>query len=190
MKSTIKMGLLAVTAAAALLVPGQVLAQQGGAGGGGQRGQGQGQGQRGNFDPEQMRQRAEERMRESFGVTDDAEWKILYARIQAVNEARRDAVGGMGGMRGMMRPPGGGPGGDNQQANRARFGGGEPNPAEEALASAIERKATKEELKAAMGKYRDARKASEDKLAKAQEELKALLTVPQEAAALRMGLVR
>jgi len=188
MKSTIKMGLLAVTAATALLVPGQALAQQGG---GGQRGQGQGQ--RGNFDPEQMRQRAEERMRESFGVTDDAEWKILYARIQAVNEARRDAVGGMGGMggmRGMMRPPGGGAAGDNQQANRARFGGGEPNPAEEALASAIERKATKEELKAAMGKYRDARKASEDKLAKAQEELKAVLNVQQEATALRMGLVR
>ena len=189
MKSTIKMGLLAVTAATALLVPGQALAQQGG---GGQRGQGQGQ--RGNFDPEQMRQRMEERMRESFGVTDDAEWKVLYERIQKVNEARRDAVGGMGGMggmRGMMRPPGGaGPGGDTQQqGNRARFGG-EPNPAEEALAKAIESKASKEELKAAMGKYREARKASEDKLAKAQEELKALLTVPQEATALRMGLVR
>ena len=188
MKSTIKMGLLAVTAATALLVPGQALAQQGG---GGQRGQGQGQ--RGNFDPEQMRQRMEERMRESFGVTDDAEWKVLYERIQKVNEARRDAVGGMGGMRGMMggmRPPGGGAGGDTQQqGNRARFGG-EPNPAEEALAKAIESKASKEELKAAMGKYREARKASEDKLAKAQEELKAVLSVQQEATALRMGLVR
>ena len=188
MKSTIKMGLLAVTAATALLVPGQALAQQGG---GGQRGQG---GQRGNFDPEQMRQRMEERMRESFGVTDDAEWKVIYARIQSVNEARRAVPGGMGGMagmRGMMRPPGGGPGGDTQQGNRGAGGfGGQTSPEEEALAKAIEAKASKEELKAAMGKYRDARKASEDKLAKAQDELKAVLNVQQEATALRMGLVR
>jgi len=188
MKSTMKMGLLAVAAAAALLVPGQALAQQGG---GGQRGQG---GQRGNFDPEQMRQRMEERMRESFGVTDDAEWKVMYARIQKGNEARRDAVGGMGGMggmRGMMRPPGGAQGGgDNPQGNRTARMGGQTSPEEEALAKAIESKASKEELKTAMAKYREARKAGEDKLAKAQEELKAVLNVQQEAAALRMGLVR
>lgn len=186
MKSTIKMGLLAVAAAAALLVPGQALAQAGG-GGGGQRGQG---GQRGNFDPEQMRQRMEERMRESFGITDDAEWKVVYARIQAVNEARRSvAMGGMGGMRGMFGGPPGGQGGD-QGGRRGGGFGGQSSPEEEALAQAIERKASKEELKAAMGKYRDARKANEEKLAKAQDDLKAVLNVQQEATALRMGLVR
>lgn len=186
MKRTIKTGLLALTAAAALLAP-QAVAQQGG---GGQRGGGQRGG--GNFDPEQMRQRMEERMRESFAVTDDAEWKVIYERIQKVNEVRRDSMGGMmGGMRGMMRPPGGGgPGGDNQQGgNRARFGG-EPNPAEEALDKAIESKGSKDELKSAMAKYRDARKASEEKLTKAQDDLKAVLSVQQEAVALRMGLVR
>lgn len=182
MKRTIKTGLLALTAAAALLAP-QAVAQQGG--GGGQRGGGQRGG--GNFDPEQMRQRMEERMRESFAVTDDAEWKVIYERIQKVNEVRRESMGGMmGGMRGMMRPPGG----DNQQGgNRARFGG-EPSPTEEALDKAIEAKASKDDLKAAMAKYRDARKASEDKLTKAQDDLKAVLSVQQEAVALRMGLVR
>lgn len=186
MKSTIKTGMWAVVAAAALLAPSQVLAQQGG---GGQRGGGQRGG--GNFDPEQMRQRMEERMRESFGVTDDAEWKIISERIQKVNEARRDAVGGMGGMRGMMgafRPPGGDNAGGGQ-GRGARFGG-EPSPEEEALAQAIESKASKEQLKTAMAKYREARKASEEKLVKAQDDLKAVLSVPQEAVALRMGLVR
>ncbi len=184
MKRTIKTGLLALTTAAALLAP-QAIAQQGG---GGQRGGGQRGG--GGFDPEQMRQRMEERMRESFGVTDDAEWKVISERIQKVNEVRRESMGGMmGGMRGMMRPPGG-QGGDQQGGNRARFGGGEPNPAEEALDKAIETKASKEDLKAAMAKYRDARKASEEKLAKAQDELKAVLSVQQEAVALRMGLVK
>jgi hypothetical protein len=189
MKSTMKLGLLAVAAAAALLVPGQALAQQGG---GGQRGGGQ----RGNFDPEQMRQRMEERMRESFAVTDDAEWKVIYERIQKVNEARRAVPGSMGGMRGMFGGPGGGPpggaaGGDNQQrGNRAGGFGGQTAPEEEALAKAIEAKASKEELKAAMGKFRDARKSGEDKLTKAQDDLKAVLNVQQEATALRMGLVR
>lgn len=189
MKRTIKMGLLAFAAAVSLLAPGQALAQQG-QGGGGQRGGGQ----RGNFDPEQMRQRMEERMRESFGVKDDAEWKIIYERIQKVNEARRavpGGIGGMGGMRGMFGgPPGGGPGGDNApRGNRAGFGG-QTSPEEEALAKAIENKASKEDLKAAMGKYRDARKAAEDKLAKAQDDLKSVLNAQQEATALRMGLVR
>jgi hypothetical protein len=171
-------------AAAAVLMPGQMLAQGQGAGGG-QRGGG-------GFDPEQMRQRMEERMREAFAVKDDAEWKIISERIQKVNDARRDVSFG-GGMRAMFRPPGGGPGGDNQGnrggGNRARFGG-EPSAEEDALAKAIESKASKEELKSAMAKYREARKAKEDALAKAQDDLKAVLNVQQEAVALQYSLVR
>ncbi|MCZ7638080.1 MAG: hypothetical protein M5U12_19765 [Verrucomicrobia bacterium] len=175
-----KTGLLAVVAATLTLLPTQALAQ--GQRGGGQGGQG---GQRGNFDPEQMRQRMEERMRQQFGVTDDAEWKVISDRIQKVNELRRDAA--FGGMRGMMRPPGGdqqGPGGARQ-----RFGG-EPSPEEEALTRVIESNASAEQIKTAMAKYREARKANEEKLAKAQDDLKAVLSVKQEAVALRMGLVR
>ncbi|MBE7502309.1 MAG: hypothetical protein HS113_18820 [Verrucomicrobiales bacterium] len=175
-----KTGLLAVVAATLTFLPSQALAQ--GQRGGGQGGQG---GQRGNFDPEQMRQRIEQRMREQFGVTDDAEWKVIADRIQKVTELRRDAA--FGGMRGMMRPPGGdqqGPAGARQ-----RFGG-EASPEEEALTRVIESNASAEQIKTAMAKYRDARKANDEKLAKAQEDLKAVLSVKQEAVALRMGLVR
>ncbi len=56
---------------------------------------------RGNFDPQQMRQRMMERLRGQFEVKDDAEWKAIAERIDKVMEARRNAGGPMG-----MRPPG------------------------------------------------------------------------------------
>src|SRR5205085_10144167 len=61
-----------------------------------------------NFDPQQMRQRMLERMRDQFDVKDDAEWKLISERITKVMEARR-AMGGLGGFRGFGPP--GGPGG-------------------------------------------------------------------------------
>src|SRR5262245_27737110 len=68
------------------------------------------QNQRGNFDPEQMRQRMMERMREQFDVKDDAEWKLIEERITKVMEAQRAtrSFAGMGGFGGRR---GGGPGG-------------------------------------------------------------------------------
>ena len=63
---------------------------------------------RGNFDPQQMRQRMLERTRDQFEVKDDAEWKAIAERIDKVMQARRDA-GGLGGPGAMGFP--GGPGG-------------------------------------------------------------------------------
>src|SRR5688572_24319003 len=78
-------------------------------------------------DPEEMRQRMSERMREQFGVTDDAEWKIIEGKIQKVTEARRAVGGGMGAMAFGGRG-GRGPGGDaaagGGEGNRRRGGGG------------------------------------------------------------------
>ena len=91
---------------------------------------------RGNFDPEQMRQRMMERYKERLEVTNDDEWKIIQDRIEKVVTAQRETrIGGFGfGGPGGRRGPGGG---DNAQADngnggarRARGGmfGGEPNP--------------------------------------------------------------
>jgi hypothetical protein len=149
---------------------------------------------RGNFDPEQMRQRMMERYREGLEIKGDDEWKIVQARIEKVNEARRDVgFGGMGRM-GFGRPPGGGGGapGDQAQGDRraARGGfGAQANPEAEALQKAIDSQASKDELKAALGKYREARKAKEAALEKAQDELRQVLTVRQEALAVLMGLL-
>ena len=161
-------------------------------------------------DPEEMRQRMSERMREQFGVTDDAEWKIIEGKIQKVTEARRavgggmgfGAMGGFGGGRG-GRP--GGPGGDTAAAgggdgNRRRGGGGggggfggfggEPSAEVQDLQKAIEAKASADEIKTKLAKVREARKANEAKLEVAQEDLKKVLSVRQEAVAVMMGLLK
>lgn len=153
---------------------------------------------RGNFDPEQMQQRRMERMREQFEVKDDAEWKIVEAKIQKVTDARRAAGGGFGGFGGFGGPGGGrrggGPdaqGGDGAppRGNRGGFGG-EPNPDVEALQKAIEAKAPADEIKAKLAKVRESRKAGEAKLEAAQEDLKKILTVRQEAVAVMAGLLK
>ena len=190
MKSITKITVLAVALAGLLAGTTGALAQEG-------PGQGQG-GQRrrqgpGNFDPAQMQQRMMERYREQLEIKDDAEGKAIEGLITKVNEARRDV--GFGGGRGMF----GGPQRNRQQGDNAAQGQGQgqnrrgfgpaPSPEAEALQKAIESKAGAAELKAAMAKFRESRKASEAKLAKAQEELRAVLSVRQEAIALSMGLL-
>jgi len=153
---------------------------------------------RGNFDPEQMRQRMMERYKERLEVTNDDEWKIIQDRIEKVMTAQRETrIGGFGfGGPGGRRGPGGG---DNAQADngnggarRARGGmfGGEPNPDAEALQKALDSKASADDLKAKMAKLRDNLKEKETKLAKAQDELRKVLSVRQEATAVLMGLLK
>jgi hypothetical protein len=150
---------------------------------------------RGNFDPEQFRQRAMERYREALEVKGDDEWKVIETRVVKVMDARRD-LGGPGGPGGFGRGGrgggGGGGGGGNDQGgggNRPRFGG-EPNPDAEALQKAIEAKAPPEEIKAKLAKYRESRKAKEAKLAQAQDELRKVLSVRQEGSAVLAGLLQ
>src|SRR2546427_650074 len=69
------------------------------------------------------------------------------------------------------------------------FGGGEPSPEAEALQRAIDSKASNSELKAALTKFLEARKAKQADLEKAQADLRKVLSVRQEAAASLMGLL-
>ncbi|MFM8421959.1 MAG: hypothetical protein ACKOEQ_17740 [Verrucomicrobiota bacterium] len=182
------------TAVLGLIVSAHLFAQDGNGGGdnnngggGGRRnrgGQGGGPGGPGgpgggNWDPAQMRQRMMERMREQFAVKDDAEWKLISERIEKVNDARRESM--MRGM-GMMFGRGGrGPGGQ---------GGGEAMPEQEALQKAIEANASSDEIKSKLNKYREALKAKEAVLTKAQDELREVLSAKQEAQAVLMGLLK
>ena len=144
-------------------------------------------------DPEEMRQRMTERMREQFGVTDDAEWKVIEGKIQKVMEARRATGGGFGGAMafGGRR---GGPGGDGERrgdrGGEGRRFGGEPSPEVEDLRKAVDAKASADEIKTKLAKVREARKANEAKLEAAQEDLRKVLSVRQEAVAVMMGLVK
>lgn len=149
-----------------------------------------GGGGRRNFDPAQFRERMMERVKERMEVTDDAEWKVIEPLVQKVMDARM-ASGGMG--RGMFGGPRRNGGGDNAQGGDQggqRRGFGPPPSAEaDALQKAIDAKAPKAEIKAAMAKYVESRKAKQAELEKAQEELRKVLTTRQEAIATLDGLL-
>ncbi len=160
----------------------------GGQGGGG------GRGGRGNFDPAQMQQRMMDRYKEVLEVNSDDEWKALQPLVQKVMDARMSSFGGMGrGMFGRNRGGGGGNAGDQGGANgggggpRGMFG--TPSPEAEALQKALDAKAPKAEIKAALDKYVAARKAKQAELEKAQEDLRKVLTLRQEGLATVNGLL-
>lgn len=150
---------------------------------------------RGNFDPAQFRERMMTDLRERLEVKDDTEWKALEPLIQKVSDARMAAFrGGMGGM-GRRRGGGGGGGNggtadDNGGGNRrGGFFNQEPSPEQETLQKAIDGKASSSELKAALAKYAEARKAKQAELERAQADLRKVLSVRQEAIATMAGLL-
>jgi len=153
--------------------------------GGGQGGPGGGR----NFDPAQMRERFMDSYKERLEITDDAEWKAVKPLVEKVMEKRMSGIGGMG--RGFMGRGGrggdqGGQGGQGGDRNRTF---GQPNPDIEALQKAVDAKASNADLKAAIEKAKLARKAQQEELEKAQADLRAVLSVRQEALAMMNGLL-
>ncbi len=165
-------------AAALFLSAGTVSAQNDGGGGGG----------RGNFDPAAFQQRMMDNIKEDLGFTNETEWNAIQPMIQKVMDARRETMGGgMGRMFGRNR------GGNNANANnnggrRGGFGG-TPSPEAEALQKAIDDNAPTAQIKAALTKYEASQKEKQAKLVQAQENLRKVLTVKQEAQAALLGLV-
>ena len=189
MKKMNQMLALAGIVAALCLSSGHLAAQ-----GQGQRGGNNGGG-RGNFDPAQFQQRRMDRYKEQLEVTSDDEWKIIGDRVEKVMTAQREASIGRGGGFGGGRR-GGPPGGDPAAAdtggrtNRGGFFGMEPNAEVDALQKAVDAKASSEELKGKLAKVRSSLKVKEANLAKAQDELRKVLSVRQEATAVLIGLLK
>ena len=141
-----------------------------------------------SFDPAQIQQMMMDRLKERLEITNDDEWKAIQGLVVKVYEAQRATRGGMMGF-GNRR---GGPGGSSNNATsdsarRAIFG--TPSPEAEELQKAIESKASSEELKTKLAKYRESRKAKEADLTKAQDELRKVLSVRQEAIAVSSGML-
>jgi hypothetical protein len=175
-------GLILSTATGSLLAQNEApAAPQGAPGGpGGRQG-------RGNWDPEQMRQRMMERIREQLAVKDDSEWGVIESRIKKINDARSGMGRGFGGF--------GGPGGPGGQGGRpggrqGQGGFGQPNPDAEALQTALESGASADDIKSKLTAYRASAKQKEAQLEKAQDELRQLLSVKQEARAVLLGLLK
>lgn len=179
----------------ALIVAGMCVAQP-------QPGQNRGnRGDRGNFDPAQMRQRMMENWKQQLGADDEA-WKVIEPRLTKVMELSRDAMsGGRGGMFGFGRMRGGpggpgGPGGDNARGNRPRFPGEENREqtavekAADALNTTLENQsASPDTIKQQLTALRAARVKAQQDLATAQQELRQILTVRQEAQLVLSGML-
>ncbi len=135
-------------------------------------------GWRGNFNREDMQARMLSNLRSQFDVADDAEWKLISERITKVMELRRTVAGGGFGLL-MFR-------GGNQGNRPATT----VNPEADALRGALEDKLPDAEIKARLERLRLARKQSEARLDQAREDLRAVLTVRQEAVAVLVGLLQ
>lgn len=133
-------------------------------------------GDRGGFDRSQIMERIMDRYRENLGFS-VAEWKVVQPKVQAVMDNRISGASGMMSMFGGSRR---GRGGDSST---------EKTPTSE-LRDLLEKDdASKGDIKAKLAAYRADRKAREAKLKKAQEDLRQLLTIKQEAQAVLSGLL-
>ncbi len=147
-------------------------------------------GPRGEFNPQEMQARMLNMLLERLEITDDEEWKVISERVAKVSEARRNSggMGGMGGPGGMMGARGGPPGGGGDRGSGPGRGGS-GNPEMSALQFAIRDKLPEAEIKSRLERVRESRRDNEAKVAKAQEELRAVLSVRQEAIAVMFGLL-
>ena len=117
-----------------------------------------------------------DRYRENLGFS-VAEWKVVQPKVQAIMDNRISGASGMMSMFGGSRR---GRGGDSSA---------EKTPTSE-LRDLLEKDdASKGDIKAKLAAYRADRKAREAKLKKAQEDLRQLLTIKQEAQAVLAGLL-
>ncbi len=148
------------------------------------------QGKKGNFNPDEMRARMAERVRELLEVKNDDEWKLISARLEKVTEARNEVRSLSGDMRMLFSREGSG----GDQGGRTRgpggFGGGTPNADAEALSKAVQSKAPSDEMKQKLARVREARKNAEAKYDKASEDLRQVLTIRQEATLVAIGTLK
>lgn len=173
--------LMAAALATAVVSP--VLAQNAPPGGPGGGPGGPGGPGGGGFNWQDMQARREQQLKEQLGVNDE-EWNAIKPKIDKVNLLRFQTMAGRFGGFGGRGPGGGGPGGG--------FGGNMPsNPimdaARELQQVLQDQNASPELIKAKLQALRDAKAKAQEQLVAAQNELKDLLTVRQEAVLVGQG---
>jgi hypothetical protein len=177
-------GISTLGSLAALLVATMAVAQPGGGGRGGP-------GMR-NFDPEQMREMMARRTQENLGITAE-EWQVVGPRVEKVQQLSRDLnAGGMGmfgrmGGRGMMGARGG------RRGGMMGAQGGEQTAVQKATQALMETldgsSPSPEKIKEQLTALRQAKEKAKQELAKAQADLREVLSLPQEARCVLMGLL-
>jgi hypothetical protein len=139
-----------------------------------------------NMDPQQIPNAIQERvngsLREQMGVTNDDEWSLIQERINAVSKARVAVMAEGGGMMGMGGMRGGFGGRGGGMSSRL-------SPDAQALQQAIDEGAPAAQIKDLLAKLQAVRRAKQAALVQAQDDLRAVLTIRQEAVAQLIGLL-
>ncbi len=127
---------------------------------------------------EEAAARGLDRLRAQFAVEDDGEWTVILERIKRVNEAR-DGLwkGGAGG----KPTPVAAKKGDRSSRSA--------NPDQDSLRYAVRDNLPDAEVKARLARARHVQEQAEARLLQAQAELRAVLTIRQEAIAVLAGLL-
>jgi membrane carboxypeptidase/penicillin-binding protein PbpC len=137
-----------------------VFAQEGGGGGGGGRG---------NFDPEAMKTRAMDSVKEALALTDE-EWKAIQPKVEKVYAQMREP-----GVAGAMRM-------SRRRSESAPAPESAVGKAAKELETVLGDKESKPEaVKATLDAFRAARDKARQELAAARQELKASVSARQEA---------
>jgi Spy/CpxP family protein refolding chaperone len=188
LKHKMVVGLLGAALFVALCATGVALAGApggGGAGGGGAGGGGRGAGGGQAFDPAQMRARQVTRIMDQLAVGDQ-ERPVIEPLVAKVVELSAQVRPGMGG--GMRGGRGGQPGAAAPADTTRQLSPVEK--ATQALQTTLDNEsASPEAIKAGLKALRDAREQAKQDLAKAQDQLRQVLSVRQEAQLVLMGLL-
>jgi hypothetical protein len=123
--------------------------------------------------------RAMIKLREQLEITDDAEWELIAERIAKLTELRR-TLAGTSGIRSAIVGDKVKPAGRTDRTARQE---------QDALRSAVRDKLPDAEIKSRLARAHEVHQQNEAKIQKAQEELRAVLTVRQEAVAVVAGLL-
>ena len=134
-------------------------------------------------DPASAESRQLSRLRERLDVADDAEWAVISDRIGKVEELRRNLASGA---RGARVAPAAAANDKNRRNARA---GGSANPEYDALRAAVTDDYPDAEIKSRLARAHDAYQQREAQLARAQADLRSVLSVRQEAMVVMFGLL-
>lgn len=194
---------LAVAVTIGMVCTSQVFSQQRGGPGGRGRGGAQRPGDRGpggggrRFDPERMRERMMDRLREYMDASEQ-EWQVLGPRVEKVMTLSRQLSSGGGRMAMMMFRGGpggrrGGPGGDRRGPDRDDGPDRDLTPVQQAtrqLQEAVQSESPNaDEIQKRLTALRRAKEEVKQQLDKAQEDLRQLLTPTQEAKLVLLGMM-
>ncbi|MEY4814834.1 MAG: hypothetical protein RLZZ162_1907 [Verrucomicrobiota bacterium] len=129
--------------------------------------------------PADAQARVLDRLREKLDVTDDTEWALIVERMTTIDEIRRTLWTSSSSSRGPL------PGTEKNK----RKSGSSGNPERDALRSAVSDNLPDAEIKSRLARAHEIHRRNEARLAQAQANLRAVLSIRQEAVVVMAGIL-